>query len=65
MKFKKTKVFHEPKLISWIIKINIDKKKDPLFKNIMGIERAVVINRLQRPHFKYRLAKGGDNEHLR
>lgn len=59
MKFKKTKVFHEPQLISWLIKINIDKKKDPLFKNIMGFERAVVINRLQRPQFKYHLAKGG------
>lgn len=58
MKFKKTKVFHEPQLISWLIKINIDKKKDPLFKNIMGIERAVVINRLHRPQFNYVLKRG-------
>lgn len=57
MKFKKTEVFHESKLISWIIKINIGNKKDPLFKSIFGIESGIVINRAQRPHFKYRLSK--------
>lgn len=65
MKFKKTEVFHEPQLISWLIKINIGKKKHPLFKSVFGIERGIVINHEQRPNFKYRLAKGGDNEHLR
>ncbi|MDT2551765.1 hypothetical protein P7D26_03830 [Lactococcus petauri] len=60
MKFKKTEVFHEPQLISWLIKINIGKKKHPLFNSIFGIDRAVVINPSQRPRFKYRLTGGGD-----
>ncbi|WP_396513382.1 hypothetical protein [Lactococcus garvieae] len=59
MKFKKTKVFYEPHLLSWLIKLNIGDKKTPLFESIFGIERGVVINPMKRPRFKYYLTKGG------
>ena len=59
MKFKKTEVFYEPQLLSWLIKLNIGDKKIPLFESIFGIERGVVINPMKRPQFKYHLAKGG------
>ncbi|MFK4881251.1 hypothetical protein ACI1TC_08485 [Lactococcus petauri] len=59
MKFKKTEVFYEPQLLSWLIKLNIGDKKIPLFEIIFGIERGVVINPMKRPRFKYHLAKGG------